>query len=51
MIHNNYESDFENLLEMCGKPTMKIKSIKNKANLNPIFRKNMEVSPYENFFS
>ena len=50
MIHNNYESDFENLLEMCGKPTMEIKSIKNKANLNPIFRNNMEVSPYENFF-
>ena len=25
MIHNNYESDFENLLEMCGKLLWKLK--------------------------
>ena len=32
MTHNDYESDYETLLEMSGKPTNEIKRIKQLAN-------------------
>ena len=58
MIHNDCESDYKDLLEMCGKPTMNIKRIKQLTikifktvnNLEPNFRKNMKISSYEDFY-